>query len=288
MPAKRHPHWHAVYTAPGKSVTGISCPKVRLCVAIDSAGDVITSSRPAGKGTWVAAHVDSSPNYNDGSSALTGISCPSLRPCVAVDYDGNAVTSTSPTGGAAAWSVHLIDNGLDYECFHYGGSGPACVPGLVAVSCASVTQCTALDWAAGILSSSDPTGAASWGGGQQPASESFDSLACPSARFCLLSMLYSGEVFRFSGGVLRAQANIDRSGELIGVWCQSARMCLAAGAEGFNIVTHSIFESVDPTAAHPTWKRTYRPRHGVTAVACPSAKLCLATEDNGGVLVGTT
>src|SRR5437773_2118884 len=83
----------------GPRLVGVSCPTSGLCVAVDSDGNIITSTKPTGGATaWTAVHVGSA-NY------LTGVSCPSISLCVAVGASGVVVTSTNPSGGVAAWKV---------------------------------------------------------------------------------------------------------------------------------------------------------------------------------------
>jgi hypothetical protein len=280
--------WRLVDIAPGRdvSLTGIACPTVRLCVAVDSVGDILTSTTPTENRPWSVVYADSIRNDN-GGSVLTGVSCPSESLCVAVDYNGNAITSTDPAGGAGAWALHQIDYGIDYECYHYGETGPACTPGLVAVSCASAVHCAAIDWAGGVLSTDDPAGDGSWGGGEQPASDSYDTLSCPSAEACFLTQLYSGQIFE-QGQVREPSAvTLERSGVMTGVWCRTAGMCFAAGETNTNPYVSQLFESLNPTAASPVWKQAPNIEGDISAISCPTAKLCFAAEGGGLVLTGT-
>src|SRR4051794_24036455 len=74
----------------GRSLQGISCPSASLCVAVDRAGNVVSSNDPTGpREAWTVSKVDTSRD-----EGLTGISCPSVSLCVAVDGAGNVVTST--------------------------------------------------------------------------------------------------------------------------------------------------------------------------------------------------
>ena len=82
---------------------GVSCATASLCVAVDDAGNVVTSTDPTGGAAkWTAANVD-------GSNSLRDVSCPSTSLCVAVDNVGNVVTATDPTGGSAAWTAASVD-----------------------------------------------------------------------------------------------------------------------------------------------------------------------------------
>jgi hypothetical protein len=94
-------------------LSGVSCTSDADCVAVDDAGNVLTSTQPELAQPWAATPIDAHP--------LTGVSCIPEGPCVAVDRDGEIFTSTDPSGGAAAWSTSDVDPGND----------------IVAVSCVS-------------------------------------------------------------------------------------------------------------------------------------------------------
>ena len=69
-------------------------PSGWLCVAVDSDGNVVTSTNPTGgTSAWKMANPD-------GTNFLTAVSCPTASECVAVDGSGNTLISTNPTGGA--------------------------------------------------------------------------------------------------------------------------------------------------------------------------------------------
>jgi hypothetical protein len=102
-------------------LTGLSCPSRSLCVAVDSAGNAVTSTDPtAGRPTWQLTNID-------GSNRLSGVSCPSMSLCVAVDTAGNVIPSVDPTAGPAAWLITHVD-----------------APALRAVSCPAVSLCLAI------------------------------------------------------------------------------------------------------------------------------------------------
>jgi hypothetical protein len=72
-------------------LTGVSCPELYLCVAVDDSGNVITSTHPtAGKAAWKATDID-------GRNSLTAVSCPTADFCAAVDDVGNVITATHQT-----------------------------------------------------------------------------------------------------------------------------------------------------------------------------------------------
>jgi hypothetical protein len=102
-------------------LNGVSCPSSGLCVAVDWAGDVVTSTNPtAATPTWTVTSVD-------GSNELRGVSCPSSGLCVAVDNAGDVVTSTNPTAATPTWTVTSVGYAL------------------AGVSCPSSGLCVAVD-----------------------------------------------------------------------------------------------------------------------------------------------
>jgi hypothetical protein len=163
-------------------LTGVSCPTVSLCVAVDNGenyvNDVITSTDPArSSSAWTATKVAATDQ-----SGLTGVSCPTASLCVAIDFQGDILTSRDPTGGASTWTITeidyheptrggVVDFGSPISCGAptlyvaavgdavatstdpSGGSSawtvtqvePHIYPGLQAVSCASASLCVAVD-----------------------------------------------------------------------------------------------------------------------------------------------
>jgi hypothetical protein len=103
------------------TIAALACPSVELCVAVDSAGRMLTSTHPTRDRPWHVVDVDpqvvSAPGVEGigpGSpsiaptvvdAALTSVSCPSIQLCVAVDEFGTIAYSTDPTGGARAWKL---------------------------------------------------------------------------------------------------------------------------------------------------------------------------------------
>ncbi len=110
--------WSSPASVDTHSLTGIACPSASLCVAVDDAGDVVTSTNPA-TGPWTVTSVPR-------AGSFSGVSCPSTSLCVAVDRTGNVATASDPSGGSGAWSVTQVS---DHS--------------LSAVSCPAVTMCAA-------------------------------------------------------------------------------------------------------------------------------------------------
>jgi adhesin/invasin len=69
------------------ALDAVSCASASFCAAVDSSGNVLTSTDPTGgAAAWTSASID--------SNGLTGVSCPSASLCVAVDSAGNVVVGS--------------------------------------------------------------------------------------------------------------------------------------------------------------------------------------------------
>jgi hypothetical protein len=92
--------------------SGVSCPSVALCVAVENGGRVVTSRDPsAAARVWRAAQVDRAQGAS-GAAGLSAVSCPSVSMCVAVDSVGDVPWSAQPTGGPTAWRTRRVDPGV--------------------------------------------------------------------------------------------------------------------------------------------------------------------------------
>jgi hypothetical protein len=199
------------------AISGLSCPSASICVAIDTAGNVLTSTDPTAAAPWSLSAADPGNGFSavscastslrvalaggvvngnpvadswtraevDPSAGLAGVSCPGSKECVAVDSHGNAVISTDPAAGASAWTVALADdnNASPYACYHYGVT--ECGVSLDAVSCPTVSFCAAADDGGNLLSTTDPTSGGAWDTVFRPdAWGDQAAISCPTTTFC--------------------------------------------------------------------------------------------------------
>ena len=101
---------------------------MRLCVAVDDAGAILSSTAPTGGlPAWRKEQVT--------GDALLAVACPSASLCVAGDLDGEIVT-----GRPGDWHVATADPGN----------------AVFAVSCPATMFCAALDDAGRVLEADDP------------------------------------------------------------------------------------------------------------------------------------
>ncbi|HEY1590951.1 MAG TPA: hypothetical protein VGF81_04110 [Solirubrobacteraceae bacterium] len=119
------------------SLVGVSCPTARLCVAVDDAGNVFTSSNPA-IGSWTRTATQ--------LPAPAAIACPPAQLCVVVTGYGDVVSSTNPGAAGATWRRVRVDP-----------------KPLVGFSCPSVQKCVAVDRAGNAVSTVNPSGVAAPG-----------------------------------------------------------------------------------------------------------------------------
>lgn len=145
------------------SLESVSCPSPSLCVAVDNAGNAITSHDPTGgAAAWAGASPGSSVPL---SAAFTGVSCPSVSLCVAAGARGQVVT-WNPSRSASKPTDVAVDP----------------TSGLFGVWCRSVSLCLAGD----LWVSRNPAGPArSWQRAEIGFSDASD-VSCPSVSMCLV------------------------------------------------------------------------------------------------------
>jgi hypothetical protein len=279
--------WQSADVDSSNELTGISCPATTLCVAVDSAGNVITSPSPTGAGSWTVAKVDPNKTANNtdsgGAVLMRGVACPSTGLCVAVDAAGNALISTDPTGGPTAWADDHIDNNATLGCT---GGGITCQPPVVGIACPAITLCVAIDFSGNILTSTDPAAVGPWvstptdGGGLS----SLWGISCPTVGFCETVDGAQRRAISFNPANPGGQYQRLLADSLYGVWCESQTLCLSSVETPGGI--SGLIGSFNPSTAAPTW--SFSSLGGVNTVACISAALCVAGDDEGDIAMGAT
>lgn len=270
--------WSNVAKIDGKTpLTGVSCPTLTLCVAVDANGNVITSTKPTGgRSAWARpVKIDTATAAGGGPAGLTGISCPTPTLCVAVDGapTGSVFVSTNPAGGAAAWHAAQV------------ATGP-----LTSVSCASSTLCVA----AGIehYVSIAPTGGVSaWKAtGLQLGGGVFSAIDCPAIALCIATgygntnvglatatTTPTGRPTDWVTSDVESAPPVPGQGLLDGIACPSAGLCVAV--DGFD----NAYLANKPVGGVWTGAIPIRPKSAsqTSAIAC-TASFC-AVVDSAGV-----
>jgi hypothetical protein len=279
--------WKVTKVAGAQELTGLSCPSINLCVAVDLYGNVVSSTNPtAGAAAWKVTHVDGHPcvfiSAGDGPPSrppcsLTGVSCTSSGLCVAIDVGGNVVTSKNPTGGAAAWKVTHV----------------ARFPPLSGISCPSSELCVAVGGNAEVVASTNPTGGpAAWTSTIVDTYENgLSGVSCPSTDFCA-AVGFAGEVVvstRPAGGATAWTVAFLNENALESVSCPTSIYCVAvddgyADSTGGNVITSS-----NPTGGEAAWNLldVHGSGQSLVTVYCPSTSLCIVVDDSGYMIIGT-
>jgi hypothetical protein len=244
------------------AITGVSCPSTGLCIAVDSVGDVLASTDPAGGArTWDKTYAGEN---STGAEHFTGVSCPSAKLCVAVDDAGDVVTSTDPIGGA--WTKTKVDVALEGESVR-----------LVGVSCAPSGLCVATDAIGDVLTSTDPAGGAGAWTKTKVAKSSLGGVSCPSVRLCVAGAT-EGELVSSTdptgGEGAWSDTDVNVTTGLFDVSCVSETLCVASNGSG-------VLTSTEPTGGQGAWKATNVGGGGsIEHVSCASWGLCVALGGN--------
>ncbi len=291
-------------------LTSISCPTSSVCVAVDDAGSVLSSTDPAGgPSAWASAPI--------GFGVFpASMACPSVSLCVGVDSEGTTVTSSHPTDGQSAWSRHISTNPLSaISCPTVAScvavhtdrvftttsplSGAWSQPmelddgsnDLGAISCVK-GMCVAIDNSGHVVTSSDPTsGSAGWASAEVDPPTYADgglgstlaNVSCATRSLCVATDL--------AGGVLTstaptagpgAWASGRTSARFGAVSCPSLVLCAAAGG-------NSVLTSTRPAGGASSWIASPIPIAGdlVENVSCPTTSQCVATTYHGHIVSST-
>jgi hypothetical protein len=118
----------------------VSCPSISLCVAVDSAGNALTSTNPtASPAAWITNDVA-------GTNGLSAVACPTTSLCVAAGGSKISV-SRAPAAGVQAWATSAIRYAL------------------TRISCSTVPFCAAVDQSGDVVISTSPgSGGTAWTG----------------------------------------------------------------------------------------------------------------------------
>jgi hypothetical protein len=274
-----HEHWSPPCQDPkARAIRSVSCPSVRLCVAVTGEGYLYSTTDPTGPAeAWQTADIDGTGR----DTHLLGVSCPTVTLCVAVSGErytaGKVLTSTDPTGGAGAWHVTQLDESLD----------------LRGVSCGTPTLCVAVAQQGRLLVSTDPTGGpSSWTEVGTPGGPGdLQGVSCATTVLCV-----SGN----AGGNLLTSTNPTSvpswqeadggvSVQVTGVSCLPTRQCLAVDNNG------DVLASDDPTAGAGSWTITKllafvqtpseseAPLNGLFGVSCASSSFCAVAGADGQI-----
>jgi Divergent InlB B-repeat domain len=314
-PAGSGLYWSGpILVDPGTWPTGalgeMSCASTSLCVALDGANNVVTTTDPAAGNDWAVTHLEGAGNGEgsglactstplcvavtgrgsivtsvdptlgaggwtvtalDGGNLISGVSCVSSTLCVAVDEHGNVLSSTDPTGGAGAWTSASVDGGH----------------ALNGVSCVTSTLCVTVDDQGHVLSSTDPTGGVNaWSVNDVAGTNALTHVSCLAAPLCVAveggqGLIASTDPTGGAGAWVSA-SGVDASG---GVSCASASLCVAIPGD----TNAGILMSTHPTGGRNSWVREQGPEEGrfLGSLSCASTSLCVIGDRVGNVAIST-
>jgi hypothetical protein len=268
------------------TITGLSCPRITVCYAVDSAGNVLssTSRSAARRGAWRVV-------ASDPGGGLVAISCPTARFCLAVDEAGNAITLshgswsdpvyvnarfgtfTAVSCPVAAFCMAVDSGG---NAFAYAAASNAWRPftvatsgaGLTGVSCTGPGRCIAVD---------DGGGAYTYNGRSWSAvfpvdvGHAFTAVSCASRAFCAATD-DGGKGAILIGGTWTVSAMGTTAGTLA---CPADGFCLATtGSGGAVAYRNGVWSGVTRIDG----------RRAIGALSCPAMTACTAVDRQDNVL----
>jgi hypothetical protein len=253
-------------------LVGLSCPSTRLCVAVNQASAFATS-RPSAK-RWIAAGIDA-----DSVMGLSSVTCPSTTLCMAaatggVRTPGEILYSTSPANTSARWKVAVTDPNAGPFGFDRGA--------IQAISCPTTSLCVAVDDGGSVFTTTDPSaGPSTWSPSAIDPGQPLNSVSCPSPEFCLVAGY--GRVLASTNPTGGPTAWTQSSAPVDMVSCASPQMCAGTGNSG-------TYATSDPAVGYNAWNLVAFPGGAgppgvpgpsLSAVSCPSARLCVGVGSAG-------
>ncbi len=274
--------------APGAgnaTITGLSCPRITVCYAVDSAGNVLssTSRSAARRGPWRVV-------ASDPGGGLVAISCPTARFCLAVDEAGNAITLshgswsspvyvnarsgifTAVSCPVAAFCMAVDSGG---NAFAYAAASNTWQPftvaasgaGLTGVSCTGPGRCIAVDDGG----SAYTYNGRSWSAFPVDVGHAFTAVSCASRAFCAATDA-DGKGAILTGGTWTVSAMGTTAGTLA---CPADGSCLATTGSGGAVAYRN-----------GVWSRVTRidGRRAIGVLSCPAVTACTAVDRQDNVL----
>jgi hypothetical protein len=266
-------------------ITGLSCPRVSVCYAVDSAGNILSStSRSAGaRGAWQVV-------ANDRGNGLVAISCPTARFCLAVDKAGNAITLSNGSWGSPVYVDARTGTFTSVSCpvttfcmaadsggnaFAYTAASNTWQPftvdtsgGLTGVSCTGPDHCVAVDTGGGAYTYDG----SSWSTAVPvDVGHAFTAVSCASPSFCAAAD-DGGNGAILAGGRWRVAAMGTTAGALA---CPVDGFCLATNASGGAVAYHN-----------GAWSAATRidGQRVISVLSCPALTACTAADRQDNVL----
>lgn len=279
------------------SLEGVSCPSVRICIAVGHAATVpgegvtlVERSTDARKGEWT---VEETPNPAEAvDSNLFSVSCTSSVSCTAVGYydtGSNDQKTLAEHWNGKTWAVQETPNPKEANGTGLFGSS------LSSVSCTSAVSCTAVGAystkSLGQLMLAERWNGRRWTIEQTPApaevtESELEAVSCTSANSCLavgdagtpVRSRASAERWNGSEWVFQEVPTPAEDSILAALSCLSSESCVAVGwfgdeehltlAEHWDGSAWTIEDTLNPEAARNSY---------LEGVSCLADESCIAT-----------
>jgi hypothetical protein len=267
-------------------ITGLSCPRVTVCYAVDSAGNILSStSRPAGaRDAWQVV-------ANDQGNGLVAIACPTAGFCLAVDKAGDAITLSNGNWGSPAYVDARTGTFTAVSCpvtafcmavdsggnaFAYTAASNTWQPftvdtsggGLTGVSCTGPDHCIAVDTGGGAYTYDG----SSWSTAVPvDVGHAFTAVSCASPSFCAAAD-DGGNGAILAAGRWKVAAMGTTAGALA---CPVDGFCLAVNGSGGAVAYHN-----------GAWSAVTRidGQRAINTLSCPALTACTAADQQDNVL----
>lgn len=213
------------------------------------------------------------------TGSADAISCPATTLCVAAGSD-RIYWTTTPTGLGRGW-----------KSVRFGPTGSVTGGGYITteVDCPTTTLCVAGDGESNVLTSTAPTsGRAGWVRSPLP-SDSFvgvQALSCASTTLCgILDVSGYALTSVTPGGFGNTWTRTSIARSTAALYDLSCKATVCVGSDA----TNSLAVTNDPAVQPAPWTRVtlQSGRRRINAVACGSARLCLAGGDGSKLFVST-
>jgi hypothetical protein len=163
------------------SLVAVACGSVTYCVAVDDAGNVLSSSNPTeGPSGWSGNTSGSLPE----DESYNGVACPSSGSCFLTDSYSGDIATLRGSAGFPAVAAHLF-------------AGQA-----AGLACQSASFCVAYDNSGSLFDSNAPTSsAAAWASAATPAgTEAITAASCPPSSSSCFAIDENGQLLDASTG----------------------------------------------------------------------------------------
>jgi hypothetical protein len=181
--------------------------------------------------------------------------------------------------------VALASSPLSWSSPTLISPGPETPPALNGVSCPSTSLCVVVDGYGNVISSSQPTSAASWRVSRSYVGRAeyrgLSAVTCASIDFCLASgdgMLQNSTDPAGGAGAWTSHNTVEYVPSNLS--CPSNGLCV--GVHGSD-----VWNSTEPRGNILEWKIEDVDEHTMYGISCPSVSLCVAIDAEGDVLTSS-